>query len=81
MDNEVTVYSTPDCRQCKATKRKLTELGIPFREVDLSLDASALEMVKALGYSKAPVVTVGDKHWSGYRPDHIDQLATELIAA
>ena len=26
---------------------------------------------------KAPVVIAGDKHWSGFRPDHIKALAKE----
>jgi glutaredoxin-like protein NrdH len=24
---------------------------------------------------QAPVVVTGDRHWSGFRPDHIDDLA------
>jgi glutaredoxin-like protein NrdH len=29
----------------------------------------------ALGYLQAPVVVVGNDHWSGFRPDRIRALA------
>jgi glutaredoxin-like protein NrdH len=29
----------------------------------------------ALGYLQAPVVTAGDDHWSGFRPDRIKALS------
>jgi glutaredoxin-like protein NrdH len=28
-------------------------------------------------YVQAPVVVAGDRHWSGFRPDHIDDLARD----
>jgi len=27
---------------------------------------------------QAPVVLASDRHWSGFRPDHIDDLAGEV---
>ena len=47
---------------------------IEFETVDMSQDAEALEMVKALGYSAAPVVIAGEDHWSGFRLDKIQAL-------
>ena len=38
----------------------------------------ALEQVKALGYLQAPVVITDEDHWSGFRPDKIDELAARL---
>jgi glutaredoxin-like protein NrdH len=32
--------------------------------------------VLSLGYSAAPVVVVGDEHWSGFRPDRLRGLVT-----
>lgn len=72
---QVTVYSTPSCVQCTATYRALDRQGIAYEIVDLTQDAAALEKVKALGYSQAPVVFAGDDHWSGFRPDKIGNLA------
>lgn len=71
---QVTVYSTPSCVQCTATYRALDRQGIAYEVVDLSQDAAAMEKVKALGYAQAPVVMVGDDHWSGFRPDKIGSL-------
>jgi len=71
----VTVYTLPACVQCDSTKRLLTKNEIPFEEVDLSKNPEALAMVRELGYSAAPVVMVGEDHWSGFRPDKLSALA------
>lgn len=34
-----------------------------------------LERLKALGYMQAPVVVTEQDHWSGFRPDKIEELA------
>lgn len=69
----VTVYSKPSCVQCSASYRALDSKGIDYQVVDMSQDADALERVKALGYLQAPVVITDEDHWSGFRPDKIDQ--------
>lgn len=71
----VTVYSKPDCVQCEATKRALTEKQIPFDLVDLTADEKSFAFVMELGYRQAPVVVADDKHWAGFRPDLIAALA------
>jgi glutaredoxin-like protein NrdH len=45
--------------------------------VDVTTNDAALEYVtEELGYSAAPVVVVDDhNHWSGFRPDLIDNLS------
>ena len=74
----VTVYTKPSCVQCNATYRALDNKGIEYEILDVSEDAVALERVKELGYLQAPVVVSGDEHWSGFRPDKIDELASRL---
>lgn len=74
----ITVYTKPACVQCTATYRALDSKGIAYEVVDLSQDPTALEQVKALGYMQAPVVVTDEDHWSGFRPDMIDELATRL---
>lgn len=71
----VRVYSKPACVQCVATYRKLNELGVEFEMVDISVDESALEFVRDLGYQQVPVVVVADTHWGGYQPDRLTTLA------
>lgn len=71
----VTVYTKPACVQCNATYKALDKKGIAYQSVDISLDAEALERLKALGYMQAPVVVTDHDHWSGFRPDKIEELA------
>ncbi|WP_156761006.1 glutaredoxin-like protein NrdH [Microbacterium karelineae] len=74
----ITVYSKPACVQCNATYRALDAKGIDYQVTDVSEDAAALEQVKSLGYMQAPVVVADEDHWSGFRPDKIDELAARL---
>lgn len=71
----VTVYTLPACVQCDSTKRMLQRNQIDYEEVDMSQDPVALEMVKTMGYTAAPVVVAGDDHWSGFRMDRIQSLS------
>lgn len=79
----VTVYSKPSCVQCNATYRAMNSRGIDYQVVDMSQDHEALEYVRQLGYMSAPVVVTDDDHWTGFRPDKIDELAqpAEQLAA
>ncbi|NUJ87248.1 glutaredoxin-like protein NrdH [Plantibacter sp. MCCC 1A11337] len=74
----ITVYTKPSCVQCTATYRALDNKGIEYNVLDLSVDENALEQVKALGYLQAPVVITEEDHWSGFRPDKIEELAARL---
>lgn len=75
----LTILSKPSCVQCNATYRALDARKIPYEIVDMSVDPAALEKAKALGYLQAPVVITADgDHWSGFRPDKIDEVAAQL---
>lgn len=77
----ITVYSKPSCPQCEFTKRHLTRLGVPFEVVDVSVDAAAVAVVRAMGYSAVPVVVTGSgESWAGFRPRLLDALV-EVDAA
>lgn len=71
---EITVYTTPSCVQCKPTKRKLTNAGVPFREVDVTLPENQAEgdRIRALGFAQAPVVITDIDQWNGFDPDRLD---------
>ncbi len=78
----VVVLSKPSCVQCNATYRSLDSKGIQYRIIDMTEDGTALEKAKSLGYAQAPVVideSTGS-HWSGFRPDKIDELALRVAA-
>lgn len=77
----ITVYSKPDCPQCRMTKRFLDARGAVYDTVDVTEDVDAYRAVRALGYRAAPVVCIGNgtfnDHWSGFQPDRL----TEAVAA
>lgn len=85
-EQDVTLYSKPGCVQCTATERQFDRDGIEFTKVDVTQDPAALEHVKDLGYSAAPVVEVTSAepeqagHWSGFRPDMIATIGTDHVA-
>lgn len=70
----ITIYTLPNCVQCDMTKRMLKQKNVEYSEVDLSTNEEASNMVKEMGYKSAPVVVVGNKHWSGFKLDKIKEL-------
>jgi len=75
----ITVYTKTGCVQCDATERALDKKDIAHRTIDISTDTEALARIKALGYLQAPVIVTDQDHWSGFRPDKIEELA-QLVA-
>lgn len=58
--NQLLVYSTPTCPDCKALKAWLDTHGIPFVERDLT-DPAVVEEAKArTGVRVAPITIAGD---------------------
>ena len=70
----VIIYTLPSCVQCDTSKRLMKSMNIEYTEVDLSENEEAYEMVKALGYTSAPVIVSGELHWSGFRMERIKSL-------
>ncbi len=80
---KVTIYQTPNCVQCRQTKKVLESKQIVFDVIDLSQHPEEMEMVKSLGYAQAPVVITTDKygktdHWSGFRLTKLENLARKI---
>lgn len=74
----ITVFTKPDCIQCDRTRAQLTKHSLTFTTRDVTTDPEAHAYItRDLGYRQAPVVVIdeGVQHWSGYRPDKINQLA------
>lgn len=82
----ITLLSKPNCVQCKATERKLDGEKLDYTKEDI-YDEANLATVQELKYMAAPVVLVRDadgaiiKHWAGFNPTAISELASELKAA
>ena len=87
MNRIVTVYTSPGCQPCKATKRWLDKNGVTYDTVDVSQNPDDLAAIKELGYKAAPVVIVstGDPeielHWQGFHPDNLKKYTLTKAAA
>ena len=46
---KITIYSLPDCVQCRQTKVMLDREKINYNAIDLSNDEEAMDKVKELG--------------------------------
>ncbi|MGI8552092.1 MAG: glutaredoxin family protein [Dehalococcoidia bacterium] len=55
---KITMYTTPWCGDCRASKHFLTRHGIPFEEIDIEEAPEAAEMVKQLNRGRRSVPTI-----------------------
>ena len=75
----VTLYTSPGCQPCKATKRWLAKNDVTYTEVDVSQSPDDLAAIKELVYKSAPVIIVstGDPeteiHWQGFHPNNLQK--------
>ena len=61
LGGQVIIYTTPLCHSCHAIKEYLRERGVPFQEVDISVDEQARELlIEKTGRMVVPVVRKGD---------------------
>lgn len=78
-ESSITLYGKSNCMPCRATKRKLEQLGKNFSYVDIEQDNQAFDYVKKIGYNSVPVIVYGNEamgysHFSGFQPDAINAL-------
>lgn len=72
---DAVVYTTRGCQACRLTIKALADQGVHVESVQLEDNPRAADLVAALGYQQAPVVTTGDRWWSGFRLDQIKAVA------
>lgn len=83
----LTVFTKPACVQCNATYRALDNAGLSYSSVDMTVDPTALDRMKALGFLQAPVVIRTDDEgnvidsWSGFNPGKVEEMKAEKAAA
>ena len=71
----LTIYTTPSCQQCRATKRYIKKLGGDFNAVDITTDEQAHKMLKDMGMTSAPVVeTPSGEFFSGFQPTKLKEI-------
>lgn len=75
MDTNVTIYSTPSCHFCHATKDFLKEHNIAFTDYDVSQDQEKRqEMIEKSGQMGVPVIFIGDEMIIGFDEPRIKEL-------
>lgn len=77
--SEITVWSKPQCVQCKAVYRALDKAGIAYEVKNLPDFPEKLEAFKAAGFMGAPVVEApGFETFAGFDPDAVKLLISGL---
>lgn len=70
----VTLYSTPSCPYCVMAKNYLRQHSIAFTEYNVAADdRRAAEMVRKSGQQGVPVLDIGGRVLTGFRPADIQQ--------
>lgn len=70
------IYTTNNCQACRMTKLHLTNLGIPYTELNVTESERIMEQAKATGYTSMPIVVLkGEVVASGFQPDKLNELA------
>jgi len=75
------IYTTPACVQCETTKRYLDRQGIEYSVIDLATNSDAMELIRAKGFTQAPVVMTDSDMWSGFRLDKLKEFAEDKQVA
>lgn len=71
----IKLYTKPNCPGCRMSKMFLDRNNVEYTTIDVTEEPSAIEYIKSLGYAALPVVETPTKHWTGYNPDLLGQLA------
>ncbi|MBN1692408.1 MAG: PDZ domain-containing protein [Dehalococcoidales bacterium] len=72
---DVKIYTTPTCGYCHQAKSFLDELGVSYKEYDVSRDrAAAEEMVKLTGQMGVPVIVIDNQPVIGFDHNRIREL-------
>ena len=77
----ITIYTRNNCIQCHATKRAMESHGFDFEMVNLDQHPEMADTLREQGFRQLPVVIAGAPRWSGFRPDMINRLRPDAIAA
>lgn len=74
----ITVYTKNNCMPCKMTKRKLQELGVNYKEINVDENLEALEYLMLCGLRSLPVVFKGNELLvaGGYAPNILETIVS-----
>lgn len=72
----IKLFSKPNCVQCKFSKNKLGELGVPFEEFDVTESEEDMAEAVATGFTSMPIIILEDGGIiSGFKPAELEALA------
>jgi glutaredoxin-like protein NrdH len=77
---QITVYSNPNCVMCEQTKKWLERNGLRFEAKMIEDSPEVQELIAEHKFQSAPVVVAGGKVWSGFRLDHLKDIAHEIAS-
>lgn len=74
----ITIYSTPTCAFCHATKQYLKGLGVKYEEVDVTTEPNGHEkLIEKSGQLGVPVIDIDGQIIVGFNRPQIDLLLRE----
>lgn len=72
---KITIYTTPTCVYCKATKAFFKENNVVYEERDVSVDAKARdEMISKSNQMGVPVIDIDGQIVTGFDKAKLQQL-------
>lgn len=73
----IIVYTQPSCSSCRYTKKFLAGKGIPYTEIDVSVNEDARNDLIRMGIAglEMPVVKTPHGIWHGYNREKLRDLA------
>ena len=67
----ITVYTLPTCPWCLKLKAWLKQKGVQYKDIDVSSDDAADEMIRKSGQMGVPQTEINGKMIVGFDPDAI----------
>lgn len=72
---QVSIYTTPTCTYCKATKEFFNENNVEFQEFDVAADAVRREeMIERSGQMGVPVIMIDNDVVVGFNKAKLSEL-------
>jgi glutaredoxin 3 len=81
-DDEVDLFSTPDCPHCRSARDYLSGRGVKFREHDVSRDQDALQRMLVLsGRATVPTIRAGNEVLVGFDRAKLEHMLDQVKLA
>jgi len=78
-ERHISVYVTPACPHCRATREFLSSLGAPFDVYDVTVDRVALQrLVWLTGSATVPATVAGSEVLLGFDPTRLREMVEAL---